>query len=847
MVKTYLSAGLLALAASSSALSEHHLERDEFRPHGEPYEDFRWSQPPSAVDHPRDRPRDVSAVHYDLDIKASPDTGIIEGTAMVLVRADRDGVESLALDAEDLEIMLVADHNTGEALHYSYAENLLIVDLKRRLDFGDIEMVDITYRARNSQSYFLTGPDATNPQRMVAGYTYSQPEGAKTWFPSIDFPDQKATATMRVRTPKPHRPLTNGPLIWEKDLGDSYELFYRMDKPMAPYLFSLAIGAFDVVTIGEFRGYPLTLWTPPAIREQAVAATAKTEEIMEVLSDFVGVDYPFGPYAQSVAQAWQSSMEHQGATTMGGWRITGDGTGIGVVTHELAHQWFGDHVTCGNWSELWLNEGFASFLPQIYFSRRGYADRAMDYEDYWRSGYFSEAKSKVRPLSTQVADYDDFFDSHAYEKGALVIKWLRHLVNELPAIEPGTENFTLVLRDYLTAHGGGAVSHSDLRDSAERVTGRSWRKFFTQWVETAGHPTVEYSWRQSGNRLTLNLRQVQAFFDKPWPAFQFSLPVEILGPNGQRVVTRVEVYEATHEFEIPISFRPVAVALDPDWLLPMEWASLRGEREYLAVARLSPAVRSRLNAYRALFAEYPRASSEVRALIRGERSGYVLMNVGNLLQASLENRAVVEEVRRQLLNVPNPSLYVGATPLALERWLVETSDEDPAPTQAAAWEEQYFLAETSMARRDFLFMVKRYSIERAHAFALGRLAEPQWTTRDRAYLIDILTKFPAASSEDFIKSTVTRSTYNYFKRIVQNLAAAGYRSEDLVPILIAQLQEHRYEGGRGAVAELLAIQTQAKDQVCSALQPILGGSSAEKSPWVRSKVAAAAKSLGCGG
>ncbi|MBI2601844.1 MAG: M1 family metallopeptidase [Deltaproteobacteria bacterium] len=765
--------------------------------------------------HPRNRPVSVDMEHYGLSLNVDPTTGHIEGKASLRFRALRP-VGIVEFDAYD---MLISAVNTpqGEALPFAYDGDVLQVFLHTPMQFNETKTVEISYRAERAQSFYLTGPDATNPQRMTAGYTFTQPEDSRMWFPSIDRPADKALLDVELSVPNGFNGLSNGKLVALRHLNDQVVFQYKMEQPIAPYLVSLAVGTYQVHYLGHFKGKPLTLWAPPAIQSAALAETRRTLKMMESFSRFTGLDYPFASYAQSVAQAWGTSMEHQTATTMGGWRIVGDGSGEGVVAHELAHQWFGDWVTCERWSELWLNEGFASYLPYVFFRDVGAHNAALGYEDYWRSGYFEEAQKRVHPLSSPNADFDMLFDSHAYEKGALVIKLMRHVADSFLSMD-GEENFTKALRLYLTQHGTRTVRNTDLQAALETVTGTSWQVFFDQWVRSAGHPRATVQWKNKEGGLALSLTQDQSLEETKWTTFQFPLEVEAIGANDQRWKTTLDVFNSTHEFTLNPGFEVLAINADPRWLLPAEFTVKQDSKAWLAVLKHSPFLRARINAARALLALDPVAQEEFTEALLDGQPLYLVADAWELLTKKHENKKVVERLLNSVgARKSEWDRIIQGAYAATEAWLLTQREEKPTGEEVVQWEKDYLLVDLSEERKAVLDKLIHASLAQAQRFALDRLNETNWVTKDRAYLIDVLAGKPTEVSIPFLENSLRSASYFWFRRIVGHLVKAKFDRPSIVPTLIEQANEHRFVGVRLGAIDLLAEQVSSKTLVCPAL------------------------------
>ena len=228
----------------------------------------------------------------------------------------------------------------------------------------------------------------------------------------------------------------NGMLVSDRlDAGGTKRTFHwRMDRPHATYLLSLAAGPFDIQT-EQWRGVPLMSLVPRGQGRLIEPTFAHTREMIEYFSTVTGVDYPWPKYAQAAVPDYRGGVENISATTIAA-RALSDGRGSPfasdtLISHELAHQWFGDLVTCKDWGQLWLNEGFAMFFEALYLEHsRGGAEYDHFIDDI-ANEYFSESRSYRRPLATDFYDeIGSMWDRHTYAKGAVVLHMLRHKVGD---------------------------------------------------------------------------------------------------------------------------------------------------------------------------------------------------------------------------------------------------------------------------------------------------------------------------------------------------------------------------------------------------------------------------------
>jgi aminopeptidase N len=257
-------------------------------------------------------------------------------------------------------------------------------------------------------------------------------------------------------------------------------------------------------------------------------------------------------------------MENTTATTMYEHilldeRASLDVTSDDLIAHELAHQWFGDFVTCRDWYEGWLNEGFATFFEHVW--REKYLGR--DEYDWGVKGdletYIAEARNRYR-RAIVCQDYDaplDLFDRHLYEKGGLVLHALR--------AELGDALFWRGVHDYLARHARGIVETRDLRLAMEEASGRSLGRAFEQWVSKPGHPELSVTVAWEKGVLTLSVQQTQAASDGVPLCFELPIDIDVVrGPACIAERHSLRLKERQQSFALPAASRPSFVVVDPD-------------------------------------------------------------------------------------------------------------------------------------------------------------------------------------------------------------------------------------------------------------------------------------------
>ncbi len=525
-----------------------------------------------------ERSRPFAIRHIALDMELVVEKKSIAATARIdLARVDCAARE-LSLDAIGFEIESVEIGSTAsgfEAARHTYDGETLRV----AIDEGCSETsVRVRYRATPRRGMYFLAPDEHVRGRPNQVWTQCQDEDARHIFPCHDKPHIKQTTECRVTVPAGWAVLSNGELVERPAEGGPNTFHWKMNEPHPSYLFTIVAGEFTVLD-ADADGVPLTYWVPRGREEDGKRTFRRTPDMVKRFGELTGVKYPWNKYAQIVVSDFIfGGMENTTATTMYEHilldeRATLDVTADDLIAHELAHQWFGDYVTCRDWSHGWLNEGFATFMEHV--DRESHLGKDEYQYGLWLDFemYAGEAHGRYkRPIVCQ--DYEapiDIFDRHLYEKGGLVLHALR--------VELGDDVFWKGVGTYLRRHAKSVVETRDLQRALEDVSGRSLERFFEQWVFRAGHPELSVKIQHEGEVLTIAVKQTQATAptaglhsgssDAIVPVFAFDLTFEIADEDGVRRETR-HVDQASHTFVLRADKRPRYVVVDPELAVPAE-------------------------------------------------------------------------------------------------------------------------------------------------------------------------------------------------------------------------------------------------------------------------------------
>ena len=444
---------------------------------------------PTPVPPVADRPREADILHYDLDVEVDPTAGFVKGHAAIRFRALPGlPVDALVLDAVELAVEGAWDER-GDELDFVAGRDLLVLPLRTPVAPGAESSVSIDWHAFPRRGLYFVAPSAADPTRAPHVWSQGECHEARFWFPCRDLPDERATTTLRITCDEAFVTLGPGERTSSRVKDGRRIDTWSLDVPHSSYLVSLVAGALaegalpsarlELPVLAEADDLPLAL--------QNFAATA---DMVAVFENFTGHPYPYPKYAQAcVGDFTAGGMENASATTLLQETIhlpqdEPQAESTDLISHELAHMWFGDLLTCRTWTHLWLNESFATFCEGVWREQVEGPDRYRAMVRGWRRLAVGAEDDNSRPIRWDGwKDPDaDLFDAHDYEAGALRLHMLRELL--------GREAFDRGVREYVRLHATDTVVTHDLRAALEQASGRDLGDFFQRWIQGPGYPRL---------------------------------------------------------------------------------------------------------------------------------------------------------------------------------------------------------------------------------------------------------------------------------------------------------------------------------------------------------------------
>ena len=531
------------------------------------------------ADEPYARTRDYDlqhskiALHFDIDQKKV--LGDVTHTLSIV----RDNISRIAFDSVGLTIQSVTVNKSPAKFETTASK--LIVPLASPSHPGDKFEIEIRYEGKPSKGLYFILPDKDYPDRPKQIWSQGESEDTRYYLPTYDYPNDRLTTETILTVPASWLTVANGKLVSVSDSGKAMKTWtWRETLPSSTYLITVVAGEFDEVK-QSWRGLPVTYYAPKGRGDRLLANYQRTPAMIELFSKKLGVDYPWEKYSQAMVDDFVAGgMENSSATTNTSASLkspklvpefpTDEDP---LISHELAHQWFGDLVTCKDWGNIWLNEGFATFFETVWSESHYPKDQAA--YDSWNTAreWFAKPDLYKKPIVRFDFDESEEFDGNAYEKAGWVLYMLRHQI--------GDEPFWRSLKHYLDVNRGKNVVTADLIKAIEETSHVNVDRFFHEWIYGAGAPKFDlaYTYDHAKRQVALTVKQTQKM-EGHVGIFQVPVDIEITTPSGPKLYP-ILITKETETFSFPSDGAPLMVLFDKGGYLLKTAAFHKEKKEWL--------------------------------------------------------------------------------------------------------------------------------------------------------------------------------------------------------------------------------------------------------------------------
>ncbi|MGV8946046.1 MAG: M1 family aminopeptidase [Lutibacter sp.] len=524
-------------------------------------------------------------VHTKLKVDFNFEKSQLNGEAWVTLTPHFYTVNKVTLDAKSFSIheVKVNDVKAG----YNYSDDELTIELGKTYKKGEEYIVYIKYTAKpeevkqkgsanitDAKGLYFIDPKGEDPNKPTQVWTQGETQSNSCWFPTIDSPNQKTSQEIYMTVPDQFVTLSNGTLKSQtKNANGTRTDYWKMDQKHAPYLVFIGAGEFSIVK-DSWNGLEVNYYVEPAYENEAKAIFGNTPEMITFYSNITGIPFPWDKYSQIVVRDYVSgAMENTTAVVHAEdaqqkkGQLIDNNEWESTIAHELFHHWFGDLVTAESWSNLTVNESFATYSVYLWFAHKYGKDKAdanmySDIQAYMQSQ--SDDKDLVR---FYYLDREDMFDTVSYQKGNAILHMLRDVL--------GDEAFFQGMNIYLTEHKYGTAEAQELRLAFEKVSGKDLNWFFNQWYYGSGHikMNVTYDYNTINKTVTVNINQKGNIF-------KFPLSIDIYEDSG-KTSHNVWVNNAQNSFTFQFNRLPKFINIDAKHVLLAEITDKKTIAEYI--------------------------------------------------------------------------------------------------------------------------------------------------------------------------------------------------------------------------------------------------------------------------
>ncbi|WP_286859582.1 MULTISPECIES: M1 family aminopeptidase [Sphingobacterium] len=546
-------------------------------------------------------------VHTKLDVRFDYKNQFLNGKEWVTLQPHFYPTDSLRLDAKGMDIKQIALVNGQQLvpLKYTYDDNSLLIKLDRNYLSSEKYTIYLDYTAKpnllkvqgsaainDAKGLYFINPDEGTPNKPRQIWTQGETEASSAWFPTIDRPNQKTTAEISMTVLDNYVSLSNGALVNQHKNNDGTRTdTWKMDLPHAPYLFMMAVGDFQIYR-DKYNNIPVDYYLEPKYAPYAKDIFGKTPAMMDFYGKTLGVPYPWNKYAQIVCRDYVSGAMENTTATLHGEHVQKtkrellDENEEGTIAHELFHQWFGDLVTAESWSNLTMNESFATFGEVIWHEHDGGKEKGDKSRFEKLQSYLKSTQNGNSPALARYYyhDKEDMFDNISYAKGSLILYALKE--------QMGDTAFYQSLKKYLTENSFKTGEPQQLRLAMEEVTGKDWAPYFNQWYYKGGHPILNVTRKNENNTLVLNIDQVQ---DSSVQTFQLPLTIDVYTKEG-KIRKTIQLNKRATKLTIPLASPLEFIDIDPEKTLVGEIRIDKSDADYLYQYKHAPSFTNRVTA-----------------------------------------------------------------------------------------------------------------------------------------------------------------------------------------------------------------------------------------------------------
>lgn len=511
-----------------------------------------YSQKPDAV---------IDVLHYTFNVSLNDTTDIIEGHALVsfkVLKPTKSILLNLVSISENKKGMVVLSVLDGQPISYQHNNDILKISFNNTLEVGTEKEIEIFYKGVPKEG-LLIGPNKFRRRSFFADHW---PDRARNWLPCVDHLADKAMVDFVVTAPDHYQVIANGIQVEESTVGNHLKLtHYKETVPLPTKVMVIGVADFAVQLAGMVDCIPVQSWIYPEDRVNGFEDYSDAVKILPFYINNIG-PYGYKKLANVQSKTTYGGLENASAIFYYENSITGTHASEGLMAHEIAHQWFGNMATEKEWAHVWLSEGFATYMTNLYMESQYGRDTLVAMLKKQREETISFSKKNQRPIvDSSTTNLMQLLNANSYQKGG----WILHMLR----VQLGDSTFWKGIRTYYARFAGKNATTEDLQKAFEDVSGKPLGYYFKQWLYTPGQPKLDISWTYDTEKKIATYTILQ----KQETSFIFPLELQIVGGSEDGIITKsIQIKDKETKFNLPMSEAPVKIVVDPNVKLLFEKA-----------------------------------------------------------------------------------------------------------------------------------------------------------------------------------------------------------------------------------------------------------------------------------
>lgn len=504
---------------------------------------------------------EIDVQHYIFELNLNDKNDGIKGEAHITVQFLKP-ISSFYLDLTTQDDgtpkkgMRVSQVLEGDkTLAFEHIGDRLIINMAQPMKINDIKTYQISYAGIPADGLIIS----KNKYGDRTFFGDNWPNRAHHWLPTVDHPSDKATVEFIVNAPEYYQVVANGRQYEESNLNLGWKrTHWKEAVPLPTKVMVIGVARFAVELSGFSGTTPVSSWIYPQDRTEGFGDYAVAVKVLDYFTQKIG-KYPYEKLANVQSKTRYGGMENAGNIFYFEGSVTGKKDHEDLIAHEIVHQWFGNSASELNWHHIWLSEGFATYLTDMYIEdTQGKAAFQQRMKEERQQAISYNQRNAVPIVNTKITDYNQLLNPNSYQKAGWVLHMLRHKI--------GTDTFWKGIQKYYDRYQFSNALTKDFQAVIEEVSGQDLTAFFQQWIFRPGHPILKVDWKQSSKgNINIAIEQVQN-----GEAFTFPLEITLEMKDGSTKTEKLEITKKTATFKLNTNEKVQKITLDKTCVLFFE-------------------------------------------------------------------------------------------------------------------------------------------------------------------------------------------------------------------------------------------------------------------------------------